>query len=946
MTKHLFQRAVLLLCLLCSRLLSYGQLPTCDKIYLKNPGNIYNYDPTAPVSASNPVLNTIALPTTGSTGLTVSHVLGSASATLTFYSVDPVTGFYIYYDPATSAWVNTGHGTGSGAAVNIAAGGPYIFNLVGGTGQVYRYDGTGIGVLIATVPGFAGVGPYDLVADCEGNWYIFNQTGTSPFLKKYNSDGTLLHTWIVYNPSGISISSGAGFAIIGTTLYTDNNATGGGIATYSLGKDTLTVLSTTSAPSLTVGDDLGCCAGNVPTRPEVTIKASKTSLCIGSEPVVFTATPLAGGPGPVYQWLVNGNPVGGTGPTFTYTPANGDKVVCILTSNSPCAVPPVVSSDTIKMVVYGEPPKPPTVVSPVNYCKWVTPTALKATRTVATSKLYWYTTATGGTASLTPPVPTTTTSGTFTYYVSEGDGDCESIRVPITVVVYDAVTISDVSFGSPTTCGGLDGFIKFKANKSFEVYKVNYDKNGLPQPALTYTSDASGYITMSGLGNGTYTAITITDSRGCVSPPFYGPIELKGPVGPAPAAGNNGPVCAGDLVLLSTGIVAGTSYQWSGPAGFSSTDHNPSFTATEEAGGTYTLVTTRDGCVSSPAHTTLVVARLPKKQDHPDQIICEGSDLYVEQYKEMNTEYEWSNDAGDFKVSSPVLSRKQVQLSQGGAYLLKAETEFGCVMQDTILVVVDPRTSLSVSQDTALCLKDTITLVAESNTQRVSWTPPKGIDANSKTPRVSPVESTTYTVVAKSDHEACADVSAKVTVRVLALPEVAAMDTTVRMNIPYQIVPVYSSNIVRWQWLPSDSLSCSNCATPTFNSSKEMSYTVKVMNSDGCMNTDQVRVKVFCDGANVTMPNAFTPNGDGVNDVFYVRGQGFTVKSFNIYNRLGQLIFSRENFHPNDMKYGWDGTLNGQVVSDVAGFVYTLEAVCLNSTNAPMLIKGTVLMIR
>jgi gliding motility-associated-like protein len=943
MSQYLFKGIIIPICILLSTLNSFAQLPSCDQIYIKSTTNVKNYNPALPLSATNPVVNTIVFP--AAYGLTVCPVLKSGSATLTFYCVDPATATYIYYDPVTSAWVYTGHSTGSSAAVNIAAGGDYIYSLVGATGEVYRYDGTGTGVLIVTVP-VSGMGPYDLVADCEGNWYIFDQQHpTKPFLKKYNSSGTLLHTWVVYNPLGLVINSGAGFAILGTTLYTDHSA-GGGIGTYSLGKDTLTVVSLTASPSLLADDDLGCCAGNVPTRPEVALKATKTSLCAGSEPVTITATPLAGGPGPVYQWLVNGLPVGGSGPTYTYSPVNGDQVVCIMTSNSPCASPPVVGSDTIKMVVYAEQPKPPTVVSPVTYCKWVTPTALKAKKTVASSKLYWYTAATGGTASLTPPVPSTTTSGSFTYYVSEGDGDCESPRVLITVIIYDAASISDVTSGSPTSCGGLDGFIRFKTNKALEVYKVNYDKNGLAQPELTFTSDVSGYITMPALGNGSYTAITITNSLGCVSPPYYGPIELKGPTGPAPAAGSNSPVCEGDMVQLSSALVAGTTYQWSGPDGFSSTEANVSFPATEESAGKYTLVVTRSGCVSEPGVTTLVVAKLPKKQNHADQIICEGSDLFAEQYKELNTEYEWTNDAGDFRTASATLSRKNLQLNQGGAYLLKAENDFGCVMQDTVLVLVDPKTTLTVSRDTAICFKDSISLLAVSNTQSVAWTPSKGIDAGSKTPRVSPSETTTYTVVAQSDHSACADVSAKVTVRVLSLPEVSAADTTVRMNIPYQLAPFYSGNVVQWQWTPADSLSCTTCPNPVFNSSKEVSYVVRATSSDGCVNTDQVTVKVFCDGANVTMPNAFTPNGDGVNDVFYVRGKGFTVKSFNIYNRLGVLVFSKENFHPNDQKFGWDGTFNGQVVTDVAGFVYMLEAVCLNSTNAPALLKGTVLMIR
>jgi gliding motility-associated-like protein len=166
------------------------------------------------------------------------------------------------------------------------------------------------------------------------------------------------------------------------------------------------------------------------------------------------------------------------------------------------------------------------------------------------------------------------------------------------------------------------------------------------------------------------------------------------------------------------------------------------------------------------------------------------------------------------------------------------------------------------------------------------------------------------------------------------------------MNIPYTLLPNFGQNVIKWKWIPSDSLSCSDCPNPVFNSSKMMTYVVYGSDEKGCTGSDKVTVRVFCDGANVTMPNAFTPNGDGNNDIFYVRGQGFSVKSFSIYNRLGQEVFTRSNFSPNDAQYGWDGTFGGQAISDAAGFVYVIEVICLNSGNEPMLIKGTVLMIK
>ena len=146
--------------------------------------------------------------------------------------------------------------------------------------------------------------------------------------------------------------------------------------------------------------------------------------------------------------------------------------------------------------------------------------------------------------------------------------------------------------------------------------------------------------------------------------------------------------------------------------------------------------------------------------------------------------------------------------------------------------------------------------------------------------------------------------------------------------------------------MPSDSLSCSDCPNPVFNANRQMTYIVYGTDQYGCTGSDDVTIRVFCDGASVTMPNAFTPNGDGNNDLFYVRGKGFSVKSFSIYNRLGQVVFSKENFLPNDPQYGWDGTFGGQAISDPAGYVYVMEIVCYNSNNQAEVIKGTVLMIK
>lgn len=94
----------------------------------------------------------------------------------------------------------------------------------------------------------------------------------------------------------------------------------------------------------------------------------------------------------------------------------------------------------------------------------------------------------------------------------------------------------------------------------------------------------------------------------------------------------------------------------------------------------------------------------------------------------------------------------------------------------------------------------------------------------------------------------------------------------------------------------------------------------------------------------VFIPNSFTPNGDGKNDVFYPRGQGLKViKTFRIYNRWGELLFEKDNFNLNDEQYGWDGSYKGDIPKpDV--YVYLIEAVCY--TGDDVFIKGDVTIIR
>jgi hypothetical protein len=151
------------------------------------------------------------------------------------------------------------------------------------------------------------------------------------------------------------------------------------------------------------------------------------------------------------------------------------------------------------------PPAAPTVVSPVNYCLNATAVPLTATG----SNLLWYTTATGGTGSSTAPTPSTSVTGTTSYYVSQTVG-CEGPRAQIDVVVY-ALSTSVLGQTNVSCNGGNDGTITIQAAGGIAPYQFSIN-NG-----TTYSPGSNPY-TVNSLNASTVYKIRVKDNTGCESP--------------------------------------------------------------------------------------------------------------------------------------------------------------------------------------------------------------------------------------------------------------------------------------------------------------------------------------------------------------------------------------------------------------------------------------------
>jgi gliding motility-associated-like protein len=158
------------------------------------------------------------------------------------------------------------------------------------------------------------------------------------------------------------------------------------------------------------------------------------------------------------------------------------------------------------------------------------------------------------------------------------------------------------------------------------------------------------------------------------------------------------------------------------------------------------------------------------------------------------------------------------------------------------------------------------------------------------------------------------------------------------------VVDHEGDSITYLKWTPSVGLSCDTCLNTILNTYASTSYLLKASTKYNCIDTVGITVNVYFQNT-LALPNVFTPNGDGINDRFYViAGKNVSkVKSFLIYNRWGRKVFEKYNILPNDRNSGWDGTSNG-TNAEMGTYVYT--AVVDFSDGTSKTYNGSISLIR
>ena len=247
------------------------------------------------------------------------------------------------------------------------------------------------------------------------------------------------------------------------------------------------------------------------------------------------------------------------------------------------------------------------------------------------------------------------------------------------------------------------------------------------------------------------------------------------------------------------------------------------------------------------------------------------------------------------------------------------------------------RPLIDITGDSVVCVNSSLLhsgIFLQPDTSVVSWQwnfPNGNTSVLQNPPSQTYTTAGTFSITAiATNSTGCKDTTQQ-TVYINPLPVVNMPgQLTVQNGFPVTLPATYSPNTISWIWSPATGLSCANCPTPDIGPKFNTFYQVYFTDDNGCNNIGQLQVTVICNNSNLFIPNTFSPNGDGSNDIFYPRGKGLErIKTFRIFNRWGEVVFEKRDFPINDASAGWDGTYKGnKPKADV--YVYQAEVFCEN----------------
>ncbi len=517
--------------------------------------------------------------------------------------------------------------------------------------------------------------------------------------------------------------------------------------------------------------------------------------------------------------------------------------------------------------------------------------------------------------------------------------DINGCQVPI--VGIDSIRVFGVKANFITTTKTLcdSGFVTFNNTSSSNDIITNYLWNFGDGNTSAQQDPVHGYNT-TGIYNVQLIAVTQAGCRDTIQKTA----ALKIVASPQIAISSPPGACLpatinfnGQLLNADTSAI---SWSWNFSNGNTSSLQNPlpQMYSTAGAYNVQLVAVNSSGC-SDTAVKTVQAYPLPNVVTNTDAWICKGNSITLTATGAAS--YTWAPATSlscincDSTIATP---------DSTAQYFVQGTSVDGCVASDSVIISVQQSFKITAGNADSICIGKSTTLFV-SGADNFAWSPAISVNnTSSPNPIVTPTTTTNYRVIG-SDIRGCFSDTAFVPVTVFAMPTVnAGADKTINVGQTIDLDPILSNDVTASVWTPTSGIFRNRFPGVTVKPAQTTEFLVEVSNAGGCKARDRVTVYVLCNNANVFIPNTFSPNGDGANDIFYPRGSGlFTIKSFRIFNRWGEVVYEKANFNANDAAAGWDGTHKGRKLNaDV--FVYTIDILCEN--NTVLTYKGNIALIQ
>lgn len=524
---------------------------------------------------------------------------------------------------------------------------------------------------------------------------------------------------------------------------------------------------------------------------------------------------------------------------------------------------------------------------------------------------------------------------TTQYQLLLGNGACTDTFIQRVVVSTDDLVLTSTG----TACVGdtIVLSVTSTAGNSFATYNW--------APAGLIVAGASTANPLAVVSSATVFTVTVTTQQNCV---FTDSLLVTVTGGAIVEADFNLPPsgCVPYTAQFVNSSTAGpgATYEWYFGDGATSLQQSPQHTYV--AGGLYDvtlIVRDNNSCNKADTVTKQLVLLNDSTLVLPSATVCFGSSVQIGFVSsDTSLTFQWQPPAtlSNNSIANPVATPADTTL-----YLLVVSNG---ICSDSIYQQVNVvKDLLYAGLDTLVCAGSVVRLSASHTNTAVplqyNWSPDALILSGDTT--ATPVVNATQPailVVTATNSFGCTYTDSVEVAFFPSQPDVAASaePDTIRFGQTSQLL-ADSSNATWLMWLPDSTLSALNIVDPVARPRRTQYYIVEVRDENNCAKTDTVWIYTEatpCEQSSVYVPNAFSPNADGKNDVLYVRANNVTQLYFAVYDRWGQRMFETR-----DITKGWDGTFKGKQI-DPAVFGWYAEGLCDGGKKFEL--KGNVTLIR